>query len=69
MIVCNCHGTTDREIREAARTGAASCEDVGRRCGAGTGCRGCVSTIRQVLARAQTAKAGTAAPVAARKRS
>ena len=69
MIVCNCHGTTDREVREAARTGAASCEEVARSCGAGTGCKGCLGTIRQLLDRARSSAAARSAAVAARKRS
>ena len=29
MLVCHCHRVNDRVIREAARAGARSCDDVG----------------------------------------
>lgn len=50
MIVCHCHGTTDRDIAGAAKQGlATSPEDVRRACGAGGGCGGCHPTIARVL--------------------
>ncbi|HEX2877572.1 MAG TPA: (2Fe-2S)-binding protein [Polyangiaceae bacterium] len=49
MIVCHCHGVTDREIRACVQQGARSCGDVGDVCGAGTGCGGCASLVAEVV--------------------
>ena len=50
MIVCQCYGTTDREIAGVVQKGAASCAaDVRRTCGAGKGCGGCHPTIARIL--------------------
>ena len=49
MIVCSCNGVTDRTVQATVSAGAKSCEDVGRLCGAGTGCGGCWDTIRELL--------------------
>jgi bacterioferritin-associated ferredoxin len=49
MIVCHCHGVTDREIRACAQQGARTCGDVGDHCGAGTGCGGCTPLVAEVL--------------------
>ena len=50
MIVCHCHGTTDRQIAGAVKqTGACSAADVRRSCGAGAGCGGCRPTIARIL--------------------
>lgn len=53
MIVCLCHGVSERVIRQAAQQGAGSVKDVGRACGAGTGCGACVDDVEQVLAECQ----------------
>jgi bacterioferritin-associated ferredoxin len=50
VIVCSCTGVTHRTVQATVAAGAASCEDVGRLCGAGTGCGGCWETIRELLA-------------------
>ncbi|HEX5365283.1 MAG TPA: (2Fe-2S)-binding protein [Acidimicrobiales bacterium] len=50
MIVCHCQVVSDRRIRDAVAAGAASVEDVGDRCGAGTGCGGCRPSIGTLLA-------------------
>lgn len=49
MIVCHCHGVTDREIRACVQQGARTCGDVGEVCGAGTGCGGCASLVAEVV--------------------
>ena len=49
MIVCHCRGTTDREVRAAAREGAATLGDVARHCGAASGCGGCAGTVLEIL--------------------
>ena len=49
MIVCLCHPTSEREVDAIIDDGARSVEEVGRRCGAGTGCGACVGEIRDRL--------------------
>lgn len=49
MIVCHCNGVSDRTIRKAVREGAADPVDVGRACGAGTCCGGCLDTVREIV--------------------
>ena len=61
MLVCHCNRICDRTICESIREGARSVDEVGRACGAGTGCGGCRPRIRTLLARAEreaTADAG-----------
>jgi bacterioferritin-associated ferredoxin len=57
MIVCHCHGVSDRAIRAAVRSGAASRGAVGASCAAGTGCGGCHPVIDELL-RAERAPEG-----------
>jgi len=49
MIVCHCHGVTDREIRACVQHGARTCADVASHCGAGSGCGGCSSLVAEVV--------------------
>lgn len=49
MIVCHCHAVTDRDIRTAARNGAATCDEVRRRCQAGGDCGGCEPRVQMIL--------------------
>ena len=49
MIVCQCKGVTDAEIRKAIRQGAATVEQIGVACRAGTDCGGCKPTIEYFL--------------------
>lgn len=51
MIVCLCHGVRDRDLDAAIATGAATVEEVGRACGAGTGCGACIPDVEDRLAR------------------
>jgi bacterioferritin-associated ferredoxin len=50
MIVCLCHPTSDRDVDSIIDDGARSVEEIGRRCGAGTGCGTCVDELRDRLA-------------------
>lgn len=50
MIVCFCHPTSDRDVDAIIDDGARTVEDIGRRCGAGTGCGTCVEDLRDRLA-------------------
>ena len=49
MLVCLCHPTSDSEVREHARAGAATVEELGRSCGAGTGCGACHRQLGEML--------------------
>ena len=49
MIVCHCHGVTDREIRNSVQCGARTCEDVAEACGATSGCGGCESLVAEIV--------------------
>jgi bacterioferritin-associated ferredoxin len=50
MIVCMCHPTSDRDVDAVIDEGARTVEEIGRRCGAGTGCGTCVEELRDRLA-------------------
>jgi bacterioferritin-associated ferredoxin len=58
MIVCLCHPTSERELDAIIDDGARTVEEVGRRCGAGTGCGACLDEVRERL----TAKGAIACP-------
>jgi bacterioferritin-associated ferredoxin len=49
MIVCLCHPTSDRDVDAIIDEGARTVEDIGRRCGAGTGCGMCRQELRERL--------------------
>lgn len=49
MLVCSCNGVSDRKVRKAVRKGAQNAGQVGRMCGAGTTCGGCLPMIRQIV--------------------
>jgi len=51
MIVCLCHAVRDRDLDAAIAGGAATVEEVGRACGAGTGCGSCIPDVEDRLAR------------------
>jgi bacterioferritin-associated ferredoxin len=74
MIVCVCAGVSERQLEAVVAGGATTLKEVGRRCGAGTGCGACRSLVRDVLRRAhadaatapmRTASAPAAAPAVA----
>ena len=49
MYACICHAVTDRELADVISTGATSEDEVGRACGAGTGCGSCLDRICDAL--------------------
>lgn len=49
MFVCHCRGITDRTIGAAVAAGARSVEEIGRRCGAGVDCGGCIPALARLL--------------------
>ena len=57
MIICHCHGISDRAIRRAVREGAASCDEVTRSCAAGGTCGGCRPRIDEIVEHEQHSRA------------
>lgn len=61
MWVCLCKGVTDHEIREVLRSPLVNdVDDVGRACGAGTGCGSCRDEIRRLCEEARLTKQSAA---------
>ena len=52
MLVCQCRGITDRQIRRLVRDGATSTREVARATGVGMDCGGCRSNVKQIVDRA-----------------
>ncbi len=57
MIVCLCANVSERKLLETIAAGATTVKEVGRRCGAGTGCGACKPLIRECLAECRAAAA------------
>ena len=49
MIVCQCKGVTERQIRRAVRDGATGRDEVILACFAGSSCGGCVPMIDSII--------------------
>lgn len=49
MVVCHCHGVSDREIRSEIAGGASDRALLATRCGVGDRCGGCVPTVESIL--------------------
>jgi len=49
MVVCNCRGASDRDVRTAIEAGAACLEQL-ERCGIGGDCLGCEDMLRDMIA-------------------
>jgi len=58
MIVCICHGISDRTIDRAIDEGCRSVRQVGRRCRAGTDCGACRASIKSMIRDAKSQQAG-----------
>ncbi len=48
-LVCLCNGVSERKVARAIAHGAASVDEIGRACGAGTTCHGCHPTLEELL--------------------
>jgi bacterioferritin-associated ferredoxin len=59
VIVCSCHGITDREIRKHACEGARTPRQVAEACGAGSVCGGCRPVVREILEETHSPRALT----------
>ena len=66
MVICHCHGISDRTIRRAVRGGASTRREIARSCQAGGLCGGCRSAIDEILASEEGAEAVITAPAATR---
>ena len=51
MFVCICYAVTQTEVEAEISTGACTEQQIGERCGAGTGCGSCVEKICAILRR------------------
>jgi bacterioferritin-associated ferredoxin len=49
MIVCQCRGRTDRDVRRAVGSGAVTLDEVARACGAGGDCGGCRASVEALV--------------------
>ena len=49
MYTCICYGVTQAEVEDAITAGACTEDEVGDRCGAGTGCGSCLDRICELL--------------------
>ena len=49
VLVCLCHPTSDRDLDTVIDEGARTVQEIGQRCGAGTGCGACVEELRDRL--------------------
>jgi bacterioferritin-associated ferredoxin len=49
MFVCQCRGVTDRQVRGAVAEGCTTLRSVAAATGAGTGCGGCIPTIKDLV--------------------
>lgn len=49
MFVCICAAVTEQQVQATIFSGARSVEEVGERCGAGTGCGNCVEHLEYLL--------------------
>jgi bacterioferritin-associated ferredoxin len=62
MIVCLCHPTSDRDLDAVIDDGARTVEEIGRRCGAGTGCGTCLGELRERLEQRGASSCGRDCP-------
>jgi len=49
VYVCICHAVTEHVLRAHIAQGAHTEDDVGQRCGAGTGCGSCLDLIADLI--------------------
>ncbi len=49
MFVCICYAVTQTEVDAEISAGACTEQQIGQRCGAGTGCGSCVEKICAIL--------------------
>jgi bacterioferritin-associated ferredoxin len=57
MWVCHCRAVSDAKVLQAIAEGAEDESDIGRLCGAGTGCGSCHDELRRLCASSRGAVA------------
>jgi bacterioferritin-associated ferredoxin len=62
MWVCHCRAVTDSRVLEAIAEGATDEADIGRVCGAGTGCGSCHDELRRLCEASQASPAARRDP-------
>jgi bacterioferritin-associated ferredoxin len=55
MWVCHCRAVTDKHVRAAIDAGANDETEIGRVCGAGTGCGSCHDELRRLCDESRSA--------------
>ncbi len=65
MRICHCKLVNDRMIREAIVGGARTVAQVGRACGAATGCGGCAPAVSELIEQRRTEQVRLELPLAA----
>ena len=64
MLVCHCRRVSDAQIASAVSAGAVDPRSVERATHAGTGCGGCLQSLRAAIEQALGPAAGSADPAA-----
>ncbi len=49
MYACICAAVTEPQVHASILAGARTVEEIGERCGAGTGCGSCVDRLHELL--------------------
>lgn len=65
MLVCSCKAVSDRTVRAAIGSGAATVSEVTRRCKAGGGCGGCHVLLERLLVESRQEECDTVGTSAA----
>jgi len=55
MIVCVCHGVSERQVEAVVAEGATTADQVARACGAGTDCGTCRFMLDEIVEAARDA--------------
>jgi bacterioferritin-associated ferredoxin len=58
MWICHCRAVTDSHVLQAIAEGAEDANDIGRLCGAGTGCGSCRDELRRLCEASRSRVAG-----------
>ncbi|MFT5679682.1 MAG: bacterioferritin-associated ferredoxin [Myxococcota bacterium] len=59
MIVCSCHGVSDRVLKSLIDHGTTNLREIGKKCHAGTDCGSCAQTIRRLTEARRNASSST----------
>jgi len=61
MYICLCNAITERQVRECARSGACSVDELASKLGVGSGCGRCLECATDLLRGVQAEQTGLAA--------